>query len=184
MRTFLVKLAIVCAVLSCFGSPADARARSGLVGSINAQLARWVHPTGRCGGRELLATQYGRGDGTAGRPVACRGYGRFNPAGMTMASRIHKCGTVVPLTNPKNGRSVTLTVTDYGPGTHAVIDVSAGAAAALGMKSSDYLCEGGTRMAGPAPDRSRVTFAAKRAAGHHGRRATANPIYALDLNVH
>lgn len=118
---------------------------SALVATINAKLARWIHPTGKCGGaREVLATQYGNGDGTAGGPVACRGYGRFDPNKLTVATRNHPCGTKIHLVNPHNGQSVDVVRTDYGPATHAEIDVSAGAARELGMKgrlmSSSYLC--------------------------------------------
>ena len=59
---------------------------------------------------------------------------RFNPEAMTMAHKTLPFGTRVKVTNPKNGKSVTLRVNDRGP-TQAdrVGDVSLAAARKLGM---------------------------------------------------
>lgn len=109
-----------------------------VVASINAKLARWVHPTGKCGGgtTETLTTYY-----QDGARVACGG--RFNPLGMTAAHRTLPCGTVLQVSNPANGRSVSVTVNDRGPFTAAKLDLALGAARALGMTQSAYLCVSG-----------------------------------------
>jgi len=60
--------------------------------------------------------------------------GRFNPNELTAAHRTLPFGTRVRLTDPKSGRSVIVTINDRGPfGRGRVIDVSLGAARALGM---------------------------------------------------
>ncbi len=59
---------------------------------------------------------------------------RFNPNAMTMAHKSLPFGTLVKVTNPKNGKSVVLRVNDRGPTTpDRVGDVSAAAARKLGM---------------------------------------------------
>jgi len=59
---------------------------------------------------------------------------RYNPEALTMAHKTLPFGTRVKVTNPKNGKSVTLRVNDRGP-TQAdrVGDVSLAAARQLGM---------------------------------------------------
>lgn len=106
-----------------------------LATSINAKLARWVHPTGKCplGSAETLTTYY-----SSGSRVACGG--PFHPMGMTAAHRTLPCGTVISVSNPLNGRSVSVTVNDRGPFTNAKLDLALGAARALGMTQSAYLC--------------------------------------------
>jgi rare lipoprotein A len=63
----------------------------------------------------------------------------FYPAhgnGLTAAHRTLPFGTRVRVTDPKSGRSVTVTVNDRGPfGRHRVLDLSPSAARALGMIS-------------------------------------------------
>ncbi|MFZ2078277.1 MAG: septal ring lytic transglycosylase RlpA family protein [Xanthobacteraceae bacterium] len=63
----------------------------------------------------------------------------FYPAhgnGLTAAHRTLPFGTRVRVTDPKSGRSVTVTVNDRGPfGRHRVLDLSSSAARALGMIS-------------------------------------------------
>jgi len=59
---------------------------------------------------------------------------RFDPNAMTMAHKSLPFGSLVKVTNPKNGKSVTLRVNDRGPTTpDRVGDVSAAAARKLGM---------------------------------------------------
>lgn len=59
---------------------------------------------------------------------------RFNPDAMTMAHKTLPFGTMVKVTNPHNGKSVTLRVNDRGPTQpDRVGDVSLAAARALGM---------------------------------------------------
>jgi rare lipoprotein A len=59
---------------------------------------------------------------------------RYNPDAMTMAHKTLPFGTMVKVTNPSNGKSVSLRVNDRGP-TQAdrAGDVSLAAARALGM---------------------------------------------------
>lgn len=58
----------------------------------------------------------------------------FNQNAMTAAHRTYAFGTRVRVTNLSNGRSVELRITDRGPFVrHRIIDVSLGAARALGF---------------------------------------------------
>ena len=63
----------------------------------------------------------------------------FYPAhgnGLTAAHRTLPFGTHVRVTDPKTGRSITVTINDRGPfGKHRVLDLSPSAAHALGMVS-------------------------------------------------
>lgn len=122
---------IVALIVIALAVPAEAS----LVATINAKLARWVHPTGKCGpfGKELLATYYWQGRRTASGE-------RFNPDGLTAASRTLPFGTRLTITNPHNGRSVSVVINDRGPFTHAKLDLSRGAARTIGMTKSIYVC--------------------------------------------
>ena len=105
-----------------------------LVAAINAKLARYVHPTSKCGAAsEQLATYYWQG-----QRVACGG--RFNPHGLTAASRTLPCGTALTVRNPHNGRSVRIVINDRGPYTNAKLDLSLGTAKVLGLNTSSYIC--------------------------------------------
>lgn len=110
-----------------------------LVAEINRKLRRYVHPTGRCGfgEHEWLATYYWSGRRTATGA-------RFNPHGMTAAHRRLPFGTRLRVTNPHNGRAVTVTVNDRGPYTIADIDLTLGVARRLGMRQSSYVCISGS----------------------------------------
>ena len=104
------------------------------IAGMNSKLRRYVHPTGKCGGsHELLATYYWEG-----QALACGG--RFKPHGLTAASRTLPCGTKLTVRNPHNGRSVGVVVNDRGPYTIAKLDLSLGAAKALGLNTSSYVC--------------------------------------------
>lgn len=62
---------------------------------------------------------------------------KFNPNGLTAAHRTLPFGTRLKLVNPSNGRAVTVRVNDRGPFIAGRgLDVSRGAAAALGMLGS------------------------------------------------
>lgn len=105
-----------------------------LIATINDKLKRYVRPTGKCaGGSEQLATYYWQGHRTATGE-------RFNPDGLSVASRSLAFGTRLHITNPHNGRSVTVRVNDRGPYTIAKLDLSRGAASAIGMRTSIYVC--------------------------------------------
>jgi rare lipoprotein A (peptidoglycan hydrolase) len=98
-----------------------------------------VQPSGKCGGaREVAVTNYGVGHHTANGE-------KFNPDGLTAAHRTLPFGTLVRLTNPSNGRSVTVRINDRGPfgSAHALgvkFDVTRGAARALGMRGTSWMC--------------------------------------------
>ena len=78
--------------------------------------------TSSCG----YASHYGRGDGFAWRTMA---NGQpMNPEALTTASRDLPLGTKIVVTNPANGKSVRVTVTDRGPFVHGrLLDLSHGA---------------------------------------------------------
>lgn len=131
--------AIGCALLASSAAIAGARHHSAehrsLVALINAKLDRWVHPTGKCpfGSTERLATFYWQGKRTANGE-------HFNPHGLTAAHMRLPFGTELGITNPHNGRAVRVRINDRGPATKAWIDLSLGAAQALGLKQSSYVC--------------------------------------------
>ena len=59
---------------------------------------------------------------------------RFDPNGSTVAHRTLPFGTQLKLTNPKNGRSIIVTVNDRGPFIRGTgLDVSRGVAQKLGF---------------------------------------------------
>jgi rare lipoprotein A len=149
--------------------PTKHQSLSALIASINYKLAKYVHKTGKCGGsRETLATYYWQG-----RRVASGG--RFYPNGLTAAHRTLPFGTVLHVTNPHNGRSTTVTVNDRGPFTHAEIDLSLGAAKALGLTQSSYVCIAQAGH-GPLPDVLKVRLAGSRGQpyGHREALTAAN----------
>lgn len=115
-------------------TPRQRQSVGALAAEINRKLARWVRKTGNCaGGREELATYYSSGRRTANGE-------RFNPHGLTVAMRSRTFGGHFRITNPHNGRSVVVRHNDFGPATIADLDLSLGAARALGMRSSSYVC--------------------------------------------
>jgi rare lipoprotein A len=62
---------------------------------------------------------------------------RYNPMGMTAASKTLPFGTIVRVTNRNNGRSVVVRINDRGPYVGGrVIDLSLGAARVVGMIGS------------------------------------------------
>ncbi len=83
--------------------------------------------------QQIRATWYGnelRGHPTASGET-------FNPAGMTAAHKSLPFGTCLVVSNPKTGKSVAVRVNDRGPFTAGLgLDLSAGAAQAIGMRST------------------------------------------------
>jgi rare lipoprotein A len=91
-------------------------------------------PHGACSGQHVVATYYSSGRRTASGQA-------FNSAGYTAAHRTLPFGSQVTVTNPDNGRSVTLVINDRGPFTHGVtIDLAHGAARAIGMRGTQWVC--------------------------------------------
>lgn len=84
----------------------------------------------------VVATQTGKASwyGAESGPKTANGE-RFNPNGLTAAHRTLPFGTKVRVTSLKTGKSVTLRINDRGPfHTSRILDVSAGAAEAIGIK--------------------------------------------------
>lgn len=130
----------------------------GVVAMINYKLGKWVHPTGKCGvgETEYMTTYY-----WSGTHVATGA--RFNPHGLTVAHRSLPFGTQLLVRNPRNGRSTNVTVNDRGPFTLAKFDLALGAAKALGMDTSMYLCYSGPTVIAsvPKPHRRRAKSPAR-----------------------
>jgi rare lipoprotein A len=91
-------------------------------------------PPGGCPGSSMSATQYGSGGHTAsGQP--------FQPDGLTAAHRSLRFGTRLKVTNPRTGASAVVVVNDRGPFTRGRdIDLSVGAARAIGLSSVGKVC--------------------------------------------
>jgi rare lipoprotein A len=91
-------------------------------------------PHGSCAGQQVVATYYSSG----GRTASGQG---FNSGGLTAAHRTLAFGSQVTVTNPDNGKSVTVTINDRGPFTHGVtLDLARGAAHAIGMSGTQWVC--------------------------------------------
>jgi rare lipoprotein A len=93
------------------------------------------------GSRQLIAqtvgqaSYYGNQPGEGG-PLTANGE-RYNPGGLTAAHRTLPFGTRVRVTSPATGRSVVVRINDRGPYVgNRVIDLSVGAAQAIGLTSS------------------------------------------------
>jgi rare lipoprotein A len=83
-----------------------------------------------------IASYYGRE--LAGRRTASGE--KFNPSAMTAAHRTLRFGTKVRVTNPRNGRAVVVRINDRGPFVKGrSIDLSSGAARAIGMSRTDNI---------------------------------------------
>jgi rare lipoprotein A len=101
---------------------------------------KYVKPSGNCAGQEILASYYWTGSRTASGE-------RFDANGNTAAARTWPIGTKLTVTNPKNGRSITVRINDTGPWGIAYrmgarLDLARGAARRLGMDSTQYVCVG------------------------------------------
>ena len=99
---------------------------------------RYVKKTGNCSGQEILASYYHTGKRTASGE-------RFDANGNTAAARTWPLGTSLTVTNPRNGRSLTVRVNDTGPwgiayAKGARLDLARGAARRLGMSGTQYVC--------------------------------------------
>lgn len=99
---------------------------------------KYVKKTGNCAGQEVLASHYSSGKRTATGE-------RFDANGNTAAARTWPLGTSLTVTNPHNGRSLTVRINDTGPwgiayAKGARLDLARGAAARLGMRGTQYVC--------------------------------------------
>jgi len=89
---------------------------------------------GTCGSNRVVATWYQSGRRTASGAA-------FDPNGHTAAHRTLPFGSRVTVTNPRNGRSVTVTINDRGPFTRGVtLDLARGAARSIGMTGTQHVC--------------------------------------------
>ena len=103
-----------------------------------ATVHRYVKPTGACAGQEVLASYYWSGRRTASGEV-------FDANGNTAAARTWPLGSTLTITNPHNGRSITVRINDTGPWGIAFrqgarLDLTRGAARRLGMRGTQYVC--------------------------------------------
>ncbi len=99
---------------------------------------KYVKPTGKCAGQEVLASWYASGRRTATGEL-------FDANGNTAAARSWPLGTQLTVTNPHNGRSLTVRINDRGPwgiawNKGARLDLARGAARRLGMSGTQYVC--------------------------------------------
>ncbi|MCP1970832.1 septal ring lytic transglycosylase RlpA family protein [Bradyrhizobium elkanii] len=91
-------------------------------------------PHGACSGQHVVATFYTSGRRTANGEI-------FDSHGLTAAHRTLPFGSRVTVMNPQNGKSVTVVINDRGPFTRGVtIDLARGAARAIGMSQTQWLC--------------------------------------------
>jgi rare lipoprotein A len=91
-------------------------------------------PAGACSGQHVVATYYVTGRRTASGQ-------RFDVNGYTAAHRTLPFGSQVTVTNPQNGTSVTVVINDRGPFTRGItLDLSRGAARAIGMRGTQWVC--------------------------------------------
>ena len=129
---------------SGFGSPLGLGLAIGLLSVTSANAAGWgsvhkyVKRTGNCAGQEILASYYHSGKRTANGE-------RFDANGNTAAARTWPLGTRLTVTNPHNGRSLSVRINDTGPWGIAYrkgarLDLARGAARRLGMRASQYVC--------------------------------------------
>lgn len=127
----MLRFACLCSALTAALMLASGTADA--AGKKDKPSATWrvsVKPTARAGLHAMrgIASYYWQGQRTANGE-------RFNKTGMTAAHRTLPFNTRVRVTNVHNQRSVVVRINDRGPFTRGrVIDVSDGAAAALGMR--------------------------------------------------
>lgn len=134
MRPLGFGLLIALASISIAGSLTTSPAQAGGWSTVH----RYVKKTGNCSGQEVLASHYSSGKRTASGA-------RFDPNGNTAAARTWPLGTTLTVTNPANGRSITVTINDTGPygiayRMGARLDLARGAAQRLGMRGAQYVC--------------------------------------------
>lgn len=85
-------------------------------------------------GERIITAYYAQGKRTASGQ-------RFDPNGLTAAHRSLPFGTRLMVINPRNGKTVTVTVNDRGPYVRGVaLDLSLGAAKAIGMRGTGAVC--------------------------------------------
>jgi rare lipoprotein A len=126
MRSFVCIVGL--AIASLVVSPERAHSRG------FAYFFAHSKPAGACSGQQVVATYYHSGRRTASGQA-------FNANGLTAAHRTLPFGSQVTVTNPQNGRSVTVVINDRGPFVRGVtLDLAHGAARAIGMHGTQWVC--------------------------------------------
>jgi rare lipoprotein A len=91
-------------------------------------------PQANCSGQSVVASYYVSGRRTASGQA-------FDARGLTAAHRTLPFGSQVTVTNPDNGKSVTVVINDRGPFTRGItLDLAHGAALAIGMRGTQWVC--------------------------------------------
>ncbi len=113
-----------------FGNPSGATAKPAVEATTSSMKPTSSDPHV---GQIVTATWYGnelRGSRTASGEM-------FNPDGLTAAHKSLPFGTCLVVGNPRTGRTVVVRINDRGPFTEGMtLDLSAGAARAIGMRST------------------------------------------------
>jgi rare lipoprotein A len=126
MRVSIISLGLPLLLLAAL--PTDANSRG------FAWFFAHAQPQGSCSGQRVVATYYSSGSRTASGQS-------FNAGGHTAAHRTLPFGSQVTVTNPRNGKSVTVVINDRGPFTRGVtLDLASGAAHAIGMSGTQWVC--------------------------------------------
>lgn len=117
--------------------------RASILACLPALCATGALAQGPCSqGVRIISAYYGEGSHTASGQ-------RFDPRGLTAAHRTFAFGTRLLVTNPHNGKSVTVTVNDRGPFVRGVsLDLSLGAAKTIGMTGTAAVCMARVGVAG------------------------------------
>jgi rare lipoprotein A len=102
--------------------------------STQQEAAQTTEPSGpvHADGHQLTGKISYYGQAFKGRKTACGTF--FDPKQLTMAHKTLPCGTLVRVTNLRNGKSTVVHVTDHGPNVRGrVADLSIAAAAQTGL---------------------------------------------------
>jgi rare lipoprotein A len=91
-------------------------------------------PEGDCSGQRVVATFYSSGGRTASGQA-------FHTGANTAAHRTLPFGSQVTVTNPRNGKSVTVVRTAAPTPRGVTIDLASGAAHAIGMTATQWVCK-------------------------------------------
>jgi rare lipoprotein A len=149
------KLALLAAVASvAFAAPAFVSAQSAAPAAPAPAIAPAAPAApAKAGDASLNGKLAWYGRKFAGRRTASGE--RYNPDALTMAHKTLPFGTMVKVTNPRNGKSVTLRVNDRGPTQpDRVGDVSLAAARALGMVRAGVI-DAELQVVGEAPSKQK-----------------------------
>jgi rare lipoprotein A len=126
MRSLIFILGLTLVLLTALPTDASSRGFAWFFAHVRAE--------GSCSGQHIVATLYFSGSRTASGQT-------FDAGGHTAAHRTLPFGSQVTVTNPRNGKSVTVVINDRGPFTQGVtLDLASGAAHAIGMSQTQWVC--------------------------------------------